>query len=90
MNQNYETPYLTAPAGVQYFTGMRPGVTGVQLRSPGCTEVTMKSDGVHPSQSEIKNLVGVEVLALKSDWVHSKRMKNSTGVGTNYLYSTGV
>ena len=67
-SQDTNTPFLTAPAGVQYFIGVRPGVTGVQLRLPGCTEVTMKSDGVHPSQPEIKNLVGVEVLALKSDW----------------------
>ena len=74
--ENFVTPFLIAPAGFQYFTGVRPGVTEVQLRSPGCTEVTMKSDGVHPSQPEIKNLVGVEVLALKSDWgalqVHEK------------------
>ena len=63
-----ETPFLTAPAGVQYFTGVRPGVTGVQPRSPGCTGLTMKSVGVHPSQPEMQNLVGVEISALKSDW----------------------
>ena len=67
INHN-KTPFLTAPAGVQYFTGVRPGVTGVQLRSPGCTGVTMKPVGVHPSQPEMQNLAGVEISALKSDW----------------------
>ena len=47
---------------------VRPGVTWVQLRSPGCTEVTMKSVRVHPSQPEMQNLVMVEIPALKSDW----------------------
>ena len=61
------TPFLTAPARVQYFTGVRPGVTWVQPRSPGCTDLTMKSVGVHSSQPEIQNLVKVEISALKSD-----------------------
>ena len=30
--------------------------------------MTMKSVGVHPSQQEMQNLVGVEISALKSDW----------------------
>ena len=63
-----ETPFVTAPAGVQYFTGVHPGVTGVQVRWPGCTELTIKSVGVHPSQQEMQNLVGVNISALKSDW----------------------
>ena len=63
-----KTPFLTAPAEVQYFTGVRPGVTGVQPRSPGYTGLTMKSLRVHPSKLEMQNLVGVEISALKSDW----------------------
>ena len=43
-------------------------VTRVQVRSPGCTGVTMKPVGVHPSQPEMQNLAGVEISALKSDW----------------------
>ena len=62
------TLFLTAPAVVQYFTGVRSGVTGVQLRSPGCTGMTMISVGVHPSKPEMQNLVGVKISALKSDW----------------------
>ena len=62
------TPFLTAPTGIQYFTGVRLGVTGVQPRSPGCTGLIMKSIGVHPSQPEMLNLVGVEISALKSNW----------------------
>ena len=57
----FPTPFLTAPVGVQYFTGVRPGVTGI-------TGLIMKSVGVHPSQPEIQNLVGVEISALQSDW----------------------
>ena len=55
------TPILIAPAEVQYFIGVRPSVTGVQLR-------TMKPVGVHPSQPEMQNLAGVEISALKSRW----------------------
>ena len=56
------------PAEVQYFTGVRPGVIGVQPQLSGCTGLTMKSVQVHPSQPEMQNLVGVEIPALKSDW----------------------
>ena len=59
--------FLTTPVGVQYVTGVRPGVSGVQLWSPGCTGLTMKSVGVHLSLPEMQNLVGVEISALKSD-----------------------
>ena len=61
------TPFLTAPAGVQYFTGIHSDVTGVQPLSPGCTGMTGKSVGVHHSQPEMQNLVGVEIPALKSE-----------------------
>ena len=85
------TPFLTAPAGVQYFTGVRPGVTGVQLRSPGRTGVTMKPVGVHPSQPEMQNLAGGEISALKSYWGALQAYeKGWARVGMNYQYSFGV
>ena len=61
----YDTPFLTAPARAQYFTGVRPGVSGVQPWSPGSTGLTMKSVGVDPRQPEKQN---------------SKRMTNSKGL----------
>ena len=62
-----KTPFLTAPAGVRYLSGVDPGVTGVLPRSTGYTGLTIKSVGVHLSQPKMKNLVKVEILALKSD-----------------------
>ena len=70
-----ETPFLTALAGVQYL-----------LVRPGVTVLTMKSVRVHPNQPEMQNLGGVGFSALKYDWVHSKRIKYSTGVGTQIIY----
>ena len=52
------TPILTAPAGVQYITGVRPGVTGVQPRS----NHEIGRGAPNPTRN------GVEVSALKSDW----------------------
>ena len=59
-------------------------------RSPGCTDLTMKSVGVNPSQPEMQNLVKVEISALKSNWGALQGHEISTGVGTNYPYSIGV
>ena len=69
------TPILTAPAEVQYFTGVRPGVTRVQPLSQGWTGLPMKSVGVHPSQSEMQNLLEVEISVLNLIEMHSKCMK---------------
>ena len=78
-----KTPFLTAPDGVQYFTGVCPGVT----------VLTMKSVRLHPSQLEMQNLSGVEFSAPEIDWGELQAPKNSTGVikistggGTQIVY----
>ena len=40
----------------------------ILLLKKSCSGLTMKSLGVHPSQPEMQNLVGVEISTLKSDW----------------------